>query len=152
MKQRQTLPFLGPVPGMLSAFLPGNLRQFARYVAASVGALAVDVGVFLAMLAANVAAAPASAFGYSFGIIAHWLLSSRKVFQDGVAAHGRARMRQKALFVISALIGLAVTTAIVGMGDYAGFDPRLAKLVAIAASFILTYILRSRVVFQHGPG
>lgn len=137
---------------MISILGKMRANRLIRYGFASVGALAVDVGVFLAMLAANVAAAPASAFGYSFGIIAHWLLSSRKVFQDGVAADGRARMRQKALFVISALIGLAVTTAIVGIGDHAGFDPRLAKLVAIAASFILTYILRSRVVFQHGPG
>ena len=124
--------------------------RLIRYGFASVGALAVDVGVFLAMLAANVAAAPASAFGYTFGIIAHWLLSSRKVFQDGVAAQGRARTKQKALFVVSALIGLALTTAIVGLGEYSGIDPRLAKLGAIAASFILTYIIRSKVVFQRG--
>ena len=124
--------------------------RLIRYGFASVGALAVDVGVFLAMLAANVAAAPASAFGYTFGIIAHWVLSSRKVFQDKVASEGRTRTWQKALFVISALIGLGLTTAIVGGADYAGFDPRAAKLVAIAVSFIATYLLRSRVVFQHG--
>ena len=124
-----------------------NVRVI-RYGFASVGALAVDVGVFLAMLAANVAAAPASAFGYSFGIIAHWLLSSRKVFHDRVAANGNARTKQKALFVGSALAGLALTTAIVGVADYAGFDPRVAKLVAIIASFALTYLLRSKVVFQ----
>ena len=123
--------------------------RLIRYGFASVGALAVDVGVFLAMLSANVAAAPASAFGYTFGIIAHWLLSSRKVFADRVAENGKARTWQKALFVVSAFLGLGLTTAIVGMGDYAGFDPRLAKLVAIVASFTLTYILRSRVVFQH---
>lgn len=121
-----------------------------RYGFASVGALAVDVGVFLALLAANVAAAPASAFGYTFGIIAHWLLSSRKVFQDKVAHGGKARTWQKTLFVISALLGLGLTTAIVGGADYAGFDPRLAKLVAIVASFTLIYVLRSKVVFQHG--
>lgn len=125
--------------------------RLVRYGMASVGALAVDVGVFLAMLAAGVAAVPAAAFGYTFGIVAHWLLSSRKVFSDGVAARGPQRMRQKALFVISALIGLALTTAIVGFGDQAGADPRIAKLVAIVASFILTYLIRSRVVFQRGP-
>lgn len=124
-----------------------NVRVI-RYGFASVGALAVDVGVFLAMLAANVAAAPASAFGYTFGIVAHWLLSSRKVFHDRVADKGSARTKQKALFVGSALAGLALTTAIVGVADYAGFDPRLAKLAAIIASFALTYLLRSKVVFQ----
>ena len=121
-----------------------------RYGFASVGALAVDVGVFLAMLAANVAAAPASAFGYTFGIIAHWILSSRKVFQDKVAVDGKARALQKTLFVVSALLGLGLTTLVVGAADHAGFDPRMAKVVAIVASFILTYLLRSKVVFQHG--
>ena len=120
-----------------------------RYGFASVGALAVDVGVFLAMLAANVAAAPASAFGYTFGIIAHWVLSSRKVFRDKVAADGRARAWQKTLFVVSAMLGLGLTTLIVGGADYAGFDPRIAKVIAIMASFTLTYFLRSKVVFQH---
>ena len=123
--------------------------RLIRYGFASVGALAVDVGVFLAMLAANVAAAPASAFGYTFGIIAHWILSSRKVFHDKVASDGKIRTRQKALFVISALLGLGLTTAIVGVADYVGVDPRTAKLIAIVASFVLTYVLRSKVVFQH---
>ena len=32
--------------------------------------------------------------------------------------------------------------------DASGFDPRLAKLVAIAVSFTATWLLRSRVVFR----
>lgn len=122
--------------------------RFIRYILASVGALAVDVGVFLALLAASVAAAPASAVGYSLGILAHWLMSSRAVFQDSVAERGMARTRQKALFVISALVGLGLTTAIVGAGDYAGGDPRLAKVVAIGVSFFATWLIRSRIVFR----
>ena len=122
--------------------------RLIRYILASVGALAVDVGSFLAFMALDVAAAPASAMGYSLGILAHWLMSSRAVFQDTVADGGLARTRQKALFVISALVGLALTTAIVGAGDYAGGDPRLAKLVAIAVSFTATWLLRSKVVFR----
>lgn len=124
--------------------------RLVRYGFASVGALAVDVGVFLALLAFGMLAVPASAIGYSAGIIAHWLLSSRKVFQDQVAADGRGRTWQKALFVVSALIGLGLTTVIVGAGDYWGIDPRFAKLVAIVVSFAVTYIIRSKVVFQRG--
>lgn len=124
--------------------------RLARYLAASVGALAVDMASFLALLAAGMAAGPASALGYSLGIAAHWLLSSRAVFSDAVAARGRTRTVQKTLFVMSALAGLALTTAIVTLGARAGFDPRLAKLVAIAASFALTYVLRARVVFRSG--
>ncbi|KPP88360.1 GtrA family protein [Erythrobacter sp. HL-111] len=123
-------------------------QRFARYVAASFGALAVDVGAFLALLALGAAAAPASAAGYSLGILAHWLMSSRAVFGDGVAAGGLARARQKALFVISALIGLGLTTAIVWAGDRAAIDPRIAKAAAIVVSFLATWLLRSRIVFR----
>lgn len=121
--------------------------RFARYLLASVGALAVDMGLFMALLGAGMLAAAASAAGYGAGILAHWLLSSRTVFAEGVAERGPARTVQKALFVGSALVGLALTTGIVGMADFAGMDPRLAKLVAIAVSFVATWLLRSHIVF-----
>lgn len=119
-----------------------------RYLLASVGALAVDMGSFLGLLSAGMDAVAASALGYALGILAHWLLSSRAVFHDTVAKKGMARTRQKALFVASALLGLGVTTLIVWGGDSMGIDPRLAKLVAVGVSFVLTYILRARVVFR----
>lgn len=119
-----------------------------RYLGASVFALAVDVATFLTLLGLGVAAAPASAAGYSLGIVAHWFVSSRAVFTAGVAARGPERTRQKAQFVMSALAGLALTTAIVGAGAALGLDPRLAKLVAVGASFILTWLLREKIVFR----
>jgi putative flippase GtrA len=122
--------------------------RLVRYLAASAAALAVDMGSFLALLALGAWSAPAAAAGYSLGILAHWLLSSRAVFNDTVAPRGLVRTRQKALFVGSALIGLALTTAIVGFGDLAGLDPRIAKGMAIVASFALTWLLRSRIVFR----
>ncbi|GAA5056073.1 hypothetical protein GCM10023208_20540 [Erythrobacter westpacificensis] len=122
--------------------------RLVRYLLASVGALAVDMGTFLALLSLGIWAAGASAVGYCLGIAAHWLMSSRAVFIGNVAERGAARTRQKALFVISALVGLGLTTAIVWAGDASGFDPRLAKLLAIAVSFVATWLLRSRVVFR----
>ena len=127
--------------------------RFLRYILASVGALAVDVGTFLALIGFGMAATPASSIGYSIGIVTHWLLSSRAVFQDSVAERGSGvRARQKALFVISALIGLGLTTAIVAIGVWSGLDPRLAKLIAIGASFFATWLLRSRIVFRPQAG
>ncbi len=122
--------------------------RFIRYVLASVGALAVDMGCFLALLSAGMWAAGASAIGYTAGIVAHWLMSSRAVFTGNVAERGLARTRQKALFVISALAGLGLTTAIVWTGDVSGMDPRVAKLIAIVVSFAATWLLRSKVVFR----
>lgn len=122
-----------------------------RYVIVSVGALAVDIGVFLALLKGGMVSAMAAAIGYSVGIAAHWTLSSRKVFQDRVSDRGtRERMQQKAMFVISALLGLVVTMSIVGVGDALGLDPRIAKVMAIGISFMLTYLLRNVVIFRSG--
>ncbi|MGB3796569.1 MAG: GtrA family protein [Alteraurantiacibacter sp.] len=122
--------------------------RLVRYLLASIGALAVDVGTFLALLSVGMWATGASAVGYCLGIAAHWLMSSRAVFIGNVAERGAARTRQKTMFVISALVGLALTTAIVWAGETSGIDPRLAKLLAIAVSFVATWILRSRVVFR----
>lgn len=130
-----------------------ELRQFlrhaapSRYLAASVVALGFDVGSFLVLLAVGLAAAPASALSYSLGILVHWFISSRAVFVAGVAERGPARTRQKALFVASALVGLALTAGIVGLGSALGLDPRLAKIVAVGVSFSATWLLRARIVF-----
>lgn len=121
---------------------------FLRYVLASVGALAVDMGAFLAGLALGVPAVAASVLGYALGIAAHWVLSSTVVFADDVAAPGAARRRQQALFVASALIGLGVTALVVGGLARLGLDPRAAKLAAVGISFVVTWLLRQRVVFR----
>lgn len=127
--------------------LRGNL--FLRYVAVSIAALATDMGVFLALLESGLPSMAASAIGYSIGILAHWILSSRKVFQDRVSEKGTsARTQQKAMFFASALIGLLMTVAIVGAGTALGMDPRLAKIIAIVISFLLTYALRNIVIFR----
>ena len=122
--------------------------RLIRYLLASVGALAVDMGCFLALLSVGMWPAGASAVGYSAGIVAHWLMSSRAVFADRVAERGLPRTQQKVLFVASALLGLGLTTGIVFAGDSAGLDPRAAKLVAIAVSFTATWLLRSTIVFS----
>ncbi|KRA80354.1 GtrA family protein [Altererythrobacter sp. Root672] len=122
--------------------------RLIRYLLASVGALAVDMGAFLALLALGTWPAAASAASYCAGIAAHWLMSSRAVFADSVAESGGARTRQKVLFVGSALLGLGITTGIVFAGHNAGMDPRLAKVGAIVISFVATWLLRSKVVFR----
>lgn len=128
--------------------LPLLRAQWFAYLLVSAVALAGDMAAFLALLGGGVTPALAGAAGYSFGIAVHWVLSSRLVFALRAAPGGAARMRQKAEFVGSALVGLALTTLIVGAGDAAGLDPRLAKGVAIAISFTTTWLLRSRIVFR----
>ena len=121
---------------------------FLRYFGSSAGALVVDSGAFFALVAAGAPAGPASAAGYSLGIVAHWLIASRAVFIGDVAASGPARTRQKALFVLSALAGLAITTGIVTAGAAAGVSLVLTKGVAVGLSFSANWLLRRRLVFR----
>ena len=124
--------------------------RLVRYLLASAVALGADLGSFLAMYALGVFVPAAYAASYSLGILVHWLISSRMVFADAVAERGIARTRQKALFVISALMGLALTTAIGSFSVYAGVHPIMGKMIAVVASFALTWLLRSRIVFRTG--
>ncbi len=134
----------------VSSLLPQLMRvTFLRYAVASVVALAADMGLFMALLAMNWHPAGASATSYAAGIGIHWLISSRLVFVAGARTIGMVRVRQKALFIVSALVGLAITVGIVAAGQGVGIDPRLSKLAAIGASFIATYYLRKTLVFAN---
>ena len=119
-----------------------------RYLVASALALAVDMATFLALLQSGVAPSVAAMSGYSLGIAAHWLMSSRAVFLDGLAELGPDRLRQKVLFVLSALLGLGLTTGIVSAGARLGLDPRVAKIGAIAVSFTTNWLVRRMIVFR----
>jgi len=120
---------------------------YLRYLAASVVALGVDFSLFLALQVTGMPIALLSALSYGAGIVVHWLISSRLVFAGELRDVGIDRARQQALFLLSAFAGLLITVAIVSLAVQFGFDARLAKLVAIAASFQATYLLRSKIVF-----
>lgn len=120
---------------------------YLRYVAASAVSLGVDFTLFMAVLSLGMAPALAAAFGYMAGVACHWLLSSRAVFVGRIAEAGASRRQQQAMFVLSALVGLGLTTAIVGIGSRYGLDPRIAKIIAILVSFQATYVFRKKVVF-----
>jgi len=122
-------------------------RTYVRYGIASAVALGSDLGLFIAFLHFGLSPASAAALGYAAGILVHWLISSRLVFAEGAARRGPDRVRQKALFVGSALVGLALTTGIVALGSLMGLMPAVAKLAAIAVSFQTTYLLRKAIVF-----
>lgn len=122
-------------------------QLYLRYIGASAASLGLDFALFMAALSAGVPPALAAALGYVSGIACHWLLSSKLVFVGHVASDSTARRQQQALFVLSALVGLGLTTGIVGIGSRYGLDPRIAKGIAILVSFQATYLLRKKVVF-----
>ena len=116
---------------------------FARYLLASVCALACDFLVFLGMSRAGVWPMGAAAMGYCAGLLLHWLLSVRFVFlRDGDASPA-----QCAGFALSALVGLAVTTLLVGGFTALGLPPATARALAVPVSFLAVYAIRRYGVF-----
>lgn len=120
---------------------------YFRYVVVSAIALGVDFGCFAVLIAGGMPPAAASAIGYNVGILVHWAISSRAVFTGRIAVPGRARRRQQILFLASALVGLGLTVGIVGLGTLLGVTPLIAKGMAIAVSFQVSYMLRQHIVF-----
>ncbi len=123
-------------------------NQFLRYVAASVGALSVDMGSFILLLHFGMLAGLAAAIAYTLGIVAHWVLLSRGVFKEGVAERGVARTQQKVIFFVTTLAGLALTTAVVSVLVALGVAPIVTKVLAVVLSFTLNWLIRKRYIFR----
>jgi putative flippase GtrA len=118
-----------------------------RYALASALALGVDMGLFLLLIEAGAPPSVSAGASYAAGMLVHWWLSSRTVFLGGLAEAGADRARQQVGFILSGLLGLALSMGIVGAGSTLEFDPRSAKLAAVAVSFWVTYLLRRHMIF-----
>ncbi len=133
-----------------SAGIAGRLGQFAlrlmlaRYLIVSIGALCVDTALFLALSQWLMPAGWAAFLGYATGLLVHWSLSVRFVFGDGARPPSRG---QRASFVLSGLIGLALTVGTVSALGAVGTPAALAKAMAVLVSFTTVYLVRKHVVF-----
>ena len=142
----------GPLAGAsLEAFLPrpvaGMLSQLSRYTLVSAVALGLDVGVFMALAhGAGFKASAAGIVGYTAGLALHFLLSSRFVFDTGASA--KSKVRLFAEFVLSGLVGLAITAVVIAAAtDLAGLPPVVGKGAAVVVSFASVFVLRRTIVF-----
>ncbi|WHO38782.1 GtrA family protein [Sphingobium sp. AP49] len=117
--------------------------MFARYLLASIIALASDMLLFLALSHGGAAPALAAFGGYATGLVVHWLISSRFVFDTGSGPTHAQRLG----FVLSALVGLGITMAMVGGLSALGMAPATAKLLSIPVSFLSVYAIRKYGIF-----
>lgn len=117
-----------------------------RYLAASVLSLCVDMGLFLTMVWLGLSPAWSAILGYIAGIAVHWLLSVRFVFHSGATV--APTPTQRIQFLLSGLMGVAITGATVSLLTSLGLVAALAKIIAVAISFTTLYLVRKHVVFQ----
>ena len=117
--------------------------MFARYLLASICALSSDMALFLML--DHVGAVPmlAAFGGYAVGLVVHWTISIRFVFDTGTGpTHA-----QRAGFVASALLGMGITLSMVGGLSLIGVAPTIAKLLSVPVSFLTVYAIRKYGVF-----
>lgn len=120
--------------------------EFLRYLAASVVALAVDMGLLLSlskvmhyMLAAVIA--------FLCGSITHYLLAVRLVFRTRRLAD-RAHT-EGALFITAGILGLGVNAAIIYAAvEWLNSPLFAAKLMAAGASFFVGFAARKTLLFS----
>lgn len=116
---------------------------FIRYLLASICALCSDMLLFLGLLRLDLHPAAAGFAGYALGLLVHWLISTRFVFVSaGPATHG-----QRVGFVVSAIVGMGITLALITGLTAAGAAPAIAKLLAVPVSFLAVYAIRKYGVF-----
>jgi putative flippase GtrA len=133
--------------------LPAPLRpliaavpQLWRYAGVSVLALALDFAVFFALNGTFGHPTLAGVAGYACGILLHYRLSRRFVFDT--AGLGKSGQRMFGEFVASGLIGLAVTAFVIAAATHGfGVPPIVAKALAALASFFAVFVIRRAVVF-----
>jgi putative flippase GtrA len=132
--------------GRLLRFGTGVVPQLSRYGLVSAVALTLDFAVFLALNGAIGYPTLTGVAGYACGIVVHYQLSRRFVFD--AARSGKSGRRMFSEFVASGLVGLAITAGVIALATW-GFTlaPLTAKILAAGASFVGVFVIRRTVVF-----
>jgi putative flippase GtrA len=138
--------------GLLNRWLGADhayaLYRLACYVGVSAIALAVDVTVFRSALALVPTAAGAAACGFLFGVMTHYMVSSRLAFSDLLKGRGAAAEAPVfGQFFMAGATGLTVTSFVVWVvADIGGYHPYTAKACAVVFSFICVFAVMRFVV------
>ena len=127
--------------------MPARNGQLIRYAAAAGSAAVVDVGGFTQLTALHTPTVLAAACSFLTATVVNFLLSSRWVFQQ------QASLRGYALFLSGSLFSLLVNVSVTSILVIHFVLPRgLSKLLAVAATFLLSYSINARLVFRSRTG
>jgi putative flippase GtrA len=121
--------------GVVSITAAG-LQRLARFALVSALGLAIDVGLFLTLLAASLRAGYANFLSAAAAVAFVYFVSTRRVF----AYKGRFLIQ---LFVVYAVYQIAAVTAaswVVDLIVRAGVSPLISKALILPATFSANYV------------
>jgi putative flippase GtrA len=124
----------------------GLMPQLSRYTLVSIAALAADFTIYIGLCSSEIKASLAGVAGYAVGMIVHYILSSRFVF-DTQGSY-KSEQRRFVEFMLSGLVGITLTGFIIAMATGAfGVPPIGAKVAATVISFGAVFAIRRSLVF-----
>ena len=122
------------------------MPELSYYTIVSALALGLDLVVFAGLTQSGMRAAIAGIVGYTAGLILHYMLSVRYVFETQGST--KSVLRRFGEFVLSGLIGLALTWAIITLAsEWLHLPALIGKVAAVGTSFIVVFLLRRGIVF-----
>ncbi len=131
-------PWLRPIARLMP--------ELSYYTIVSAVALSVDLILFTGLTRSGMRAAAAGLVGYSVGLVLHYILSVRFVFETN--GSDKSNVRRFTEFVASGLIGLAITWLIIGVAtEWLHLPALIGKVGAVGTSFIVVFMLRRGIVF-----
>lgn len=120
--------------------------QLLRYAVVSGLALGLDFALFLALNGTIGHPTISGVIGYAAGIVLHYFLSRRFVFDRDRSPKAAHRLFIE--FVGSGMVGLLATAAVITLATgMLGLTPIVAKLLAAAVSFVGVFLIRRTIVF-----
>lgn len=125
------------------------LTQFFRDACVSALALALDFAIYLALTRLQIMSpAMAGVTGYSLGLLLHYTLSVRFVFDAGASLKTRRRLFTE--FAASGMFGVVTTWAVIhtAVGAF-GIGSLAAKGLAVLVSFLAVFIIRRSIIFAN---
>ena len=124
------------------------LVQLALYVVVGGICFCIDIGGFIVLRYLGVPILVASAASFTTATLANYLLCCALVFHRGRFSRAEEMLR---LFSI-AVVGLGLNSAAVWfLAKVLGFDPTLAKILAVIPVFAWNYLGRRWAVFDGTP-
>ena len=126
---------------------PERLIEFSRYVAVSALALGLDLVTFVGLVSLDVmSTALTGAISCLVGLGLHYVLSVNHVFDATVT--GKSNRQLAGEYILTGLLGFAITAFVIwAIIELTALPVWFAKAVAVGATFITVYVIRSRIVF-----
>jgi len=126
--------------------LHGLVRQFLRYGAAGALAFGLDLGTLYLLLGhTRLHYLAAAALAYALGIVFHYLLAIRWVFDFRRLAHWQGEF---ALYALVGVLGLGLNLLVIGLlVDQAGVPVLIAKLASGAVVVLFNFGARKLLLF-----